>query len=84
MINIYKAYFKHVLSGYPVFATKNLYKNVQFKFPHSKKKRIRKKWAKNPKYFKQVEDKESIRLIDNKIFVHPELKEVLDLLFKEV
>jgi hypothetical protein len=40
----------------------------QFKFPRSKKKRIRKKWARNPKYRREVP---AIWQMDGYLIMHP-------------
>ena len=45
---------------------------VQYKFPRSKKKRIRKKWAKNPKNWKNVPKLETYQIGDT-LIMHPEM-----------
>ncbi len=42
----------------------------QFKFPRSKKKRIRKKWAKNNKYFKDIP---GMWIVNGDVIAHPSI-----------
>jgi len=50
--------------GMKIVASSFLTKNVQVKFPRSKKKRMRKKWSRNLKYFKSVPDETSFYIVD--------------------
>lgn len=43
---------------------------TQFRFPKSKRRRIRKKWSKNPKNFRTLPD-QNFYQYDNKIICHP-------------
>ena len=50
--------------------------SVQFKFPKSKKKRIRKKWSKNSANFK-LKTYDNVMIWDNKVFVNQEVYDKL-------
>ena len=43
--------FMSSISGYRIVESLYLVKPIQVRFPRSKKKRMRKKWAKNPRNF---------------------------------
>jgi hypothetical protein len=49
---------------------------VQYRFPKSKKKRIRKKWAKRPQNYRYHTEYQSV-VIDGTIYVHPDVYELL-------
>lgn len=53
----------------------------QYRWPKSKKKRIRKKWSKNSKYYKYVEVESAVKM-ENTIFVGPKTYEKLQSWFK--
>ena len=48
-----------------------LTERVQIRFPRSKKKRIRKKWARDPKNFRDV-PREYAYIIDEVMYMHPD------------
>jgi len=64
------------LAGIKVFVDPHLQDRIQFRFPRSKKKRIRKKWAKQERNYKRIPSK-SIYKIGDAIYVHPILYEQL-------
>lgn len=58
------------LFGLPVYLTESLADRVQFRFPRSKKVRIRRKWARQAKNFKVVPRRECLR-VGNSLHFHP-------------
>jgi hypothetical protein len=62
------------LSGIRIVANRYMPETIsrQYKFPRSKKKRIRKKWARNPRYRKEFP---AIWQMDGVIMVHPKTYE---------
>lgn len=62
-----------VHSGLKIVTSPHLprFKLVQFRFPKSKRKRIRMKWAKRPENFKQVPSHTMYRMGDT-VVVHPD------------
>ena len=48
----------------------NLTKRVQYRFPKSKRRRIRKKWSKDSKNWRTIPD-DKIYLMGNKAICHP-------------
>ena len=53
-------------------------KNVQFKFPRSKKKRIKKKWSNQEKNFKYISCEDDIYRLEGNIFlVSPRIYELI-------
>jgi hypothetical protein len=65
--------------GLPVYADNRFCTDrVQFRYPRSKKKRIRRKWAKNPRNYHDVPSNTCV-VIHGKIYMHPEkLKQLAD------
>jgi hypothetical protein len=61
-------------SGIRIIANRYMPETVsrQYKFPRSKKARIRKKWARNPKYRRELP---VIWHVDGAIMVHPKIYE---------
>lgn len=47
------------------------FKLVQFRFPRSKKKRIRKKWSKQERNFKLVKHEAAAWRVGDTLYVHP-------------
>ncbi len=54
----------------------NLTKRFQYRFPKSKRRRIRKKWQKDPKNWRTVPD-DMIYLMGNRAICHPATLEKL-------
>lgn len=53
---------------------------VQYKFPRTKKRRIQRKWNKDPRYFKTVSVPSKTAIFnkaENKLFMHPETLELV-------
>ena len=70
------------LAGFEIIESVHLVEKRQFRFPRSKKKRIKKKWAKqdkNYKYFPQ----ENYYIIGNKIICHPIIAQAIYSLVSE-
>lgn len=60
-----------------------IYKKKQFRFPKSKKKRIRKKWSKRPENFHTVQVLgERVTKVGDTLFVGPKTLEALKNLIK--
>jgi hypothetical protein len=61
-------------SGIRIVANQYMPESIsrQYKFPRSKKARIRKKWARNPKYRREVP---VVWQVDGVIMVHPKIYE---------
>lgn len=71
------------LDGIRVMSTPWMCDRIQTRFPKSKKKRIRKKWAKNPKNYSNVPWKKGY-VVDDPLFgggpilhIHPQMLEEL-------
>lgn len=80
-----KEYLSHI-NGFNVIEDKNLSpdsKRIQFKFPKSKKKRIRKKWLKRNENYKTIETERFIKF-DNTIIVSTKSYNKLKKLLKTV
>ena len=60
----------HYIDGMPVYESPHVITRRQFRKPRSKRKRIRKKWAKDPRNFKSTP---SFMQMGNKILIHPSL-----------
>lgn len=58
--------------GLKVFCDDSLVDRVQVRFPKSKKRRIRRKWAKNPKYW-VTRPKPDYYIVGDMLFGHPEV-----------
>ena len=63
------------LDGIRVFTNPLLTDTVVKKWCKSKKKRIRKKWAKNPKNLHEIPSRKIIRLDDGSMVLHPVMLE---------
>jgi hypothetical protein len=65
-------FMAHSFSGIKIIANPHMPETVsrQYKFPRSKKARIRKKWARNPKYRREVP---AMFQLDGYLIVHPNL-----------
>lgn len=63
-----------VMAGMKVFVDPNLprFKMVQFRFPRSKSRRIRKKFTKDNANFKQVPFKSAFVLHGDTVVIHPD------------
>lgn len=60
------------LFGLPLYLVVGLHERVQVRFPRSKKKRIRLKWAKNkPRNFELIEVYD-YRIVHGAIYMHPD------------
>jgi len=55
-----------------VYQDKNLTKRVQYRFPKSKRRRIRKKWSKDSKNWRIVPD-DTIYIMGNRAICHPKM-----------
>jgi hypothetical protein len=70
MTEVVTAFVLQEVLGMQIITNTWLTKRVQVKFPRSKKKRIRKKWAKCSKNFKEVPDM-SYFITGRTIIMHP-------------
>lgn len=70
------------LTGFTLQPNDCLKKHRQVRFPKSKKKRMRKKWAKNPKNHDWTAD-EHVYIFGNNIIAHPETLAKLSYLLQE-
>ncbi|MBY0525582.1 MAG: hypothetical protein K2R98_19410 [Gemmataceae bacterium] len=59
------------MTGIPVYYVESMADRVQVRFPRSKKRRIRRKWAKQAKNFRLVPRPDIIR-VGNGLYAHPE------------
>lgn len=57
-------------SGYTIITSPMMGDRRQVRFPRSKKKRIRKKWRKNPKYWATIPWEKAVRQ-GNVLIMHP-------------
>ena len=64
-------YLGTMWNGLNIYVDKYLVRKAIKKWCRSKKKRIRKKWAKNPKNYWIVPDTENIIMIGDTAFCHP-------------
>lgn len=60
----------NMYNGYEVYTNLHLTKSKQFRFPKSKRKRIRVKWGKQTKNFRSYPSDEIV-VIGNKMIMHP-------------
>jgi len=58
------------LYGFKIIDSFAMRDKIQFRFPRSKKKRIRKKWAKQNKNYKFI-PKQEMLIMGNQIICHP-------------
>ena len=65
-----------LLSGFRVYSSPHMCDRVQFRFPRTKKRRIRKKWAKRVENWKTVPWDKVYRMGDA-IYAHPIMIEKL-------
>jgi hypothetical protein len=63
-------------NGMRIVVSELMADRVQFRFPRSKKKRMRKKWAKNPENWKYVPWDRAYRVGDT-LHMHPQMFERL-------
>ena len=64
-----------MINGINIIKSELCFKKVQFRFPRSKKARIRKKWSKNDKNYKQVP---IIYKMGETIIAHPSIIDQLN------
>lgn len=67
------------LMGVPIYVDENLPKTkwAQVRFPRSKRKRIQKKWRKNPHNWDNVDCSMQVYIIDKRLFARPEVMKIL-------
>lgn len=59
--------------GMPIVTSFHLTETIQFRFPKSKKKRIRKKWSKNESNYR-LAPSSNLYITNNTIYMHPETR----------
>jgi len=64
------------LHGFEVIESKTLVIKYQYRFPKSKRRRIRKKWKKNQNNWRTKPDPQ-VYILNNKLICHPEMAEKL-------
>lgn len=67
---------KNLYGGFQIIESKTLVIKYQYRFPKSKRRRIRKKWKNNPNNYKTRPDPQYY-LLNNQIICHPIMAERL-------